>query len=194
VAGDLGGSFADPQARNHSIDGYLSLYGISREENKKGVDPGTDPEEPHRPVSRPGDRSLGRTHAALAFSAASAGAYAVTAFGGSGIVAFGAATAGFIGAMKVMLASTPDRVKKNGVDAFFSTEYANGAGGISLPMILMLGLGYESFSTVGVTMLGAQIAVGAACAALQLIHPTPTAAALKRGDSNDRSPPSTPQE
>lgn len=188
-SGDLGGSFADRSARNDPIDGYLRLYGISREQEKKGPGPGVDPEEPHRPASQVGDRSLGRTHAALAFAAASAGAFGVAAVGGSGLVAVGAAMAGFCGAMKVMLASTPDRVKKSDSDAFVSNEYAKGAGGISLPMMLMLGMGYESFGTLGVPLLGAQIAVGAVCAALHFVRPTPTAAALKRDDPSGRPPP-----
>lgn len=182
---DLGGArFNDggPELWEGQRQRLAESYRATRGTEKP--DPGSDPHEPWRPRSEVGDRSLGRTHSALAFAVASAGAFGVAAVGGHGIVALGAAVAGFYGAMRTMLAFTPDRVRRTNEDSLFSNEYSNGAGYIAMPMTLMIAAGYQNFSKIGIPILGLQIAIGAGCAVLHFIRPTPTRSQLEKGSKD----------
>jgi len=132
---------------------------------------GSDPEgEP--PSSLPGDRSLGRMHAALSISAATGASYAAAAWGAPGVLALGVAIGVMKGVQSFLLRDQRGRFDSPEGEIRFPVEYARGAGAIALPFVVGGAMGYE-MPELALPMLGVQIGFAALTVLHHAVRPSP---------------------
>lgn len=156
----------------HLLPEHEPAARTSAGERRQPADRGAPDPEAEPPSSLPGDRSLGRMHAALSISAATGASYAAAAWDAPGFLALGVAIGVMKGVQSFLLREQRERFDSPEGEIRFPVEYARGAGPVALPLVVGGAMGYE-MPELALPVLGIQIGVAVLAALHHAVRPSP---------------------